>query len=192
MWAIESRRCVCTVYENWHRTLVRSYVRTHDHVCAVCVCAQLLSELHSRCVLRPFLCVYLYLMCTCVRRSTCHAAGAGGARRLEELHRRKTLTAEETAEAQRLMAAQRRAAEAADQLRTEELAREANERTMLLLPGLHELLAPTRDELRACLDKVTTVVMRNVEESARMLATVTVEKQTAISEATRAPMGTVR
>jgi hypothetical protein len=77
---------------------------------------------------------------------------------------------------QMLLTSQRKVVEATEKLRAEELAREANERTMLLLPGLQELLVPTQTELKACLENVTTAVMRNVEESARMLANVSVEK----------------
>ena len=77
---------------------------------------------------------------------------------------------------QALMEAQRRAAECVDELRAEELAREANERTMMLLPGLQELLGPTQKQLKQTLDSVATAVMRNVEESARMLAKVATQQ----------------
>ena len=45
---------------------------------------------------------------------------------------------------QRLLDAQKRVAEAEEELRMEEAAREANERTLMLLPGLRELMAPTQ------------------------------------------------
>jgi len=66
--------------------------------------------------------------------------------------------------------ARRKVEECAEQLRAEEAAREANERTLMLLPGLRELMAPTQQELRSCIEAVTSAVMRNAEQSARLLA----------------------
>jgi len=71
----------------------------------------------------------------------------------------------------RLLDAQRKVDDCTEELRTEESAREANERTLMLLPGLRELMAPTQAELRSCLETVTSAVMRNAEQSARLLAT---------------------
>ena len=71
---------------------------------------------------------------------------------------------------QALLESQRKVDECAEDLRAEEAAREANERTLMLLPGLKELMAPTQQELRTCLESVTTAVMRNAEQSARLLA----------------------
>eukprot|EP00325_Prymnesiales_sp_UTEX-LB-985_P031411 CAMPEP_0174719262 /NCGR_PEP_ID=MMETSP1094-20130205/30875_1 /TAXON_ID=156173 /ORGANISM="Chrysochromulina brevifilum, Strain UTEX LB 985" /LENGTH=733 /DNA_ID=CAMNT_0015919533 /DNA_START=102 /DNA_END=2303 /DNA_ORIENTATION=+ len=70
----------------------------------------------------------------------------------------------------KLLDAQRKVDTCIEELHAEEAAREANERTLMLLPGLRELMAPTQDELKTCLESVTTAVMRNAEQSARLLA----------------------
>ncbi len=78
------------------------------------------------------------------------AARARGARRVDDLRRKVD--------------------ECANELATEEAAREATERTLMLLPGLREMLAPTQAELRQCIETVSNAVTRNAEQSAHLLA----------------------
>ena len=69
-----------------------------------------------------------------------------------------------------LREAEKASQEAASKLRANEQARDANSRAMALLPGLRELLAPTQEELKLCVETVTNAVMKNAEDSARLLA----------------------
>ena len=70
----------------------------------------------------------------------------------------------------KLRDAEQRAEDAKQKLRGEEEARDANSRALKMLPGLRELLAPTQNELKLCVETVTHAVMKNAEDSARLLA----------------------
>jgi hypothetical protein len=71
---------------------------------------------------------------------------------------------------QNLADAERRAQAATAKVRAEEHAREANNRALQLLPGLRELLAPTQHELKLAVDAVANAVIKNAEDSAKLLA----------------------
>ena len=96
--------------------------------------------------------------------------------RLAEKSRLEAEHAYQQAEAQKVEAeralkdAEKFEVDAADKLRANEKAREANARALQLLPGLRELLAPTQEELKMCIKTVTDAVMKNAEESAMLLA----------------------
>ena len=71
----------------------------------------------------------------------------------------------------RVLDLRRRVEECAAQLAAEEASRDVTERTLLLLPGLREMLEPTQAELRRCMETVSQAVTRNAEQSAQLLAT---------------------
>lgn len=105
--------------------------------------------------------------------------------RLEAEHAYLTVRLSAEQAEQRLKDAQRLADEAADKLRENERARDANARAHSLMPGLRELLAPTQEELKMCVETVTNAVMKNAEESARLLAklSITQDPKEALQEA---------
>ena len=71
----------------------------------------------------------------------------------------------------RVLDLRRRVEECAAELAAEEASRDVTERTLLLLPGLREMLEPTQAELRRCMETVSQAVTRNAEQSAQLLAT---------------------
>ena len=77
--------------------------------------------------------------------------------------------------------------DAAQALRKNEEARDANARALRLLPEIKQLLAPTQKELQMCIEAVTTAVLKNAEESARLLAklALTEAPEVALRAATR-------
>lgn len=98
------------------------------------------------------------------------ALAAAEKRRLEAEETYHTIRLSADQAEQRLKDAARAEKEAADKLRENERQRDANTRAMKLLPGLRELLAPTQEELKLCVETVTNAVMKNAEESAQLLA----------------------
>lgn len=70
----------------------------------------------------------------------------------------------------RLRETERLKREAQQRLRKNEEARDANARALKLMPEVKQLFAPTQKELQMCVETVTQAVMKNAEESARLLA----------------------
>ena len=87
---------------------------------------------------------------------------------------------ERRVEAQKaLQEAERRAFDAAKKVRAQEHARDANERALQLLPGVKELFAPTQNELQKAVQTVANAVMKNAEDSAKLLAKLAVKEDPA-------------
>ena len=105
------------------------------------------------------------------------AVEAADKARLEAKEEFERVEQEWTKAERKLREAERLKAEAEANLRKQEESRDANARALKLLPAMQQLMAPTQKELQLCVETVTKAVIQNAEESARLLAKLSLTRE---------------